>query len=238
MEKNDSESNNNKNIDTSLTINEPVNNIKGNENNNDYESVPILSQIEPSMPSSIEEYYKINYPEYKIIYFNNHIIVKMGNLYTFNFDKNNNFIPELSIGPHFYLTILLIILILIITTVLYMIIFINNNLFKQIIYFLLIFMEYYFIMKTSLTHVKVVMNKNKNKDESEYCEICKVFYNPKNKVEHCKYCGVCVEKMDHHCVWMGKCVAKNNIFYFYAMNVNLFFLYAYIIFSVIYMAIN
>ena len=63
-----------------------------------------------------------------------------------------------------------------------------------------------------------------------YCNICQVYYAPDQNVEHCKLCEVCVEKMDHHCVWVGKCVGKNNAFSFYAMLVSIGFVYGYIIY--------
>lgn len=28
---------------------------------------------------------------------------------------------------------------------------------------------------------------------------------------HCIYCGVCVDGLDHHCPWSGKCIGKNNM---------------------------
>ena len=59
---------------------------------------------------------------------------------------------------------------------------------------------------------------------------CQVFYNPDKKVEHCKMCNVCIEKLDHHCVWVGKCVGKNNIISFYAMLISIGLVYGFIIY--------
>jgi hypothetical protein len=28
--------------------------------------------------------------------------------------------------------------------------------------------------------------------------------------KHCTACGTCVELLDHHCMWVGKCVGKKN----------------------------
>jgi palmitoyltransferase ZDHHC9/14/18 len=36
-----------------------------------------------------------------------------------------------------------------------------------------------------------------------------------SNANHCYDCGVCVEDLDHHCPWTGKCIGKNNIRYFY-----------------------
>jgi hypothetical protein len=32
---------------------------------------------------------------------------------------------------------------------------------------------------------------------------------------HCYDCGVCVDGLDHHCPWTGKCIGKKTITSFY-----------------------
>jgi len=200
-----------------------------NKQINSNEDNPILSPHKMTI-TSVEDYYKTYYPEYLIIKFMNYTFIRMGNLITFNFDKNNNYTPKLSIGPNWNFTILLVVIILFFEAFLYMAIFKGFNLLKKILYFLFAFIIYYFVYCAALIHPKVVMNKNKSFNEYEYCYSCKVFFNPKNKVIHCNTCGVCYEKMDHHCLWVGKCVAKNNTFYFYGMIVSICIFYGYIIF--------
>lgn len=46
-----------------------------------------------------------------------------------------------------------------------------------------------------------------------WCTTCKVHQNAGTK--HCRDCGVCIEGYDHHCPWMGKCVGRGNLRYFY-----------------------
>ena len=230
--------NNNSKIssDSSLLINEHNNNNINNNNNKietgnniDSEGLPILPQLE-TMKFSIEEYYSSNYPEYKIIKISNFTFIQMGRLLTFNFDKNNNYIPKYSIGPHWYATIFLLFIVLMLSIALSKTIFGYTKFSKKIIFYILIMIIYFFIFKTVLTHAKIVMNKRKrNADESGFCSICQVYFNPNNKVKHCNFCGVCAEKMDHHCVWVGKCVAKNNTFYFYGMIASVCIFYIYII---------
>lgn len=48
-----------------------------------------------------------------------------------------------------------------------------------------------------------------------YCHICNILLPPNLNIEHCEDCNICIINYDHHCVWTGKCIAKNNIFTFY-----------------------
>ena len=45
-----------------------------------------------------------------------------------------------------------------------------------------------------------------------YCDICEI--NQPVGAAHCSFCDICIEKLDHHCPWMGKCVGKKNMFWF------------------------
>ena len=223
------DTNNTSESDSILTSNEK-------NNNTDYEGLPILSQMEP-IKTSLEDYYQLNYPEHKIIKFHNFTFIKMGKLLTFSFDKKD-YIPKFSIGPHWYLTLVLLVLIIGLTYFIYSTIFKDMGFIFKFILVLFILIQYFFVLKTALTHAKVVMNKKQSIENNGFCNICKVYYNPSNKVEHCNFCLFCFEKMDHHCVWVGKCVAKNNTFYFYGMIVNICFLYTYIIICGIFYAIK
>ena len=221
---------------------EPIDNLnkaKTSSNSNkiasDNEAIPILEELDINYLSA-EQYYRTNYPEYKIIKCGKIMFVRMGKLLTFNFSKSNNYIPKFSIGPNWYLTLVLLIIIFSLSSLLYKTIFYQLSHVKQVIYFLFIISIYFLVFCTSLVHPQIIMNKKKNTQEYGFCNICKVY--PYDKVDHCDMCKVCLTKMDHHCVWMGKCIANENTKYFYGTLIDIGIFYAYIIYCVISFAIN
>ena len=50
-------------------------------------------------------------------------------------------------------------------------------------------------------------------DDENFCTIC-VLRKPLRS-KHCKRCGRCVAKHDHHCPWIHNCVGVNNHRHFY-----------------------
>ena len=68
---------------------------------------------------------------------------------------------------------------------------------------------------------------NKNKDRTGYCTVCKIWINMEKKTKHCNYCNICIEGMDHHCPWTGKCIGRKNLipFYFFLLSVIAFMSY-------------
>jgi len=54
-------------------------------------------------------------------------------------------------------------------------------------------------------------------NNNNFCDICSITQ-PTN-AEHCYECGLCVLMMDHHCPWMGRCVAQNNMYDFIIFNI-------------------
>ncbi|KAK9527736.1 hypothetical protein VZT92_014271 [Zoarces viviparus] len=41
-----------------------------------------------------------------------------------------------------------------------------------------------------------------------WCPVCRVVRPP--RAGHCRICGVCVLRLDHHCVWINSCVGQTN----------------------------
>ena len=42
-----------------------------------------------------------------------------------------------------------------------------------------------------------------------FCRHCEIIREP--RVEHCSMCGLCVHDIDHHCVFFGNCIARDNL---------------------------
>ncbi|XP_030254293.1 palmitoyltransferase ZDHHC23-B [Sparus aurata] len=48
----------------------------------------------------------------------------------------------------------------------------------------------------------------KESSQRNWCPVCRVARPP--RAGHCRICGVCVLRLDHHCVWINSCVGQAN----------------------------
>ena len=57
--------------------------------------------------------------------------------------------------------------------------------------------------------------RNQNEEVSHtYCPTCHIVRPPRSS--HCATCDVCIHDFDHHCGFLGSCIGRSTILYFYA----------------------
>ena len=64
--------------------------------------------------------------------------------------------------------------------------------------------------------------------ECNFCETCNIVKTP--RVFHCNTCDCCISVHDHHCPWIGTCIAQRNkiSFLLYGIMVLVLSLYSFI----------
>ena len=106
----------------------------------------------------------------------------------------------------------------------------NNKLVNQISYwiFMISFSHTSFINQGFPKNSSSRRNGNP-REKYFYCSECQFYVERTLDCFHCDKCGICIEGQDHHCVWIGKCVGKNNAISFYIFTVAAVFSMFYIL---------
>ncbi|CAM9767520.1 unnamed protein product [Ectocarpus fasciculatus] len=72
-------------------------------------------------------------------------------------------------------------------------------------------------------------------DAAAICGRCQIERPP--GAVHCTLCGVCVQKLDHHCPFMGQCVGRKTLVPFYLFVVSVWSLIIYVLVAVAYLVV-
>ena len=148
----------------------------------------------------------------------NYICQKRRNTLIISMDDDGN--PILSIGPDWYFYAILSTII----TGGFLFLFIKFYQFVPLYLFIsgfityLLFIVVYTILFLSNPGYPERVDLNlvrKSKRNFMYCSECNIWVGKNSGIKHCHRCGMCIEKYDHHCDWISKCVGKGNINYFY-----------------------
>ena len=157
----------------------------------------------------------------------NYFYKKLGNTYSFFGDIYGN--PRIIIGPHWYLYASVSGFF----TFGFMLINIYLGKYLSSFTIFLGFLSYFiFIFSYSYT---ALINPGYPKHDIDsvtgeprkkfyYCSTCKMWVNREKRTLHCSDCNICIEGLDHHCPWTGKCIGKKNLISFYIFIISIFFL--------------
>jgi hypothetical protein len=74
---------------------------------------------------------------------------------------------------------------------------------------------------SSATRRELIVNRERQatkRSDEPWCDICEVRQCKSMRISHCYDCNVCIEDIDHHCPWMGKCIGRGNMNVFILFN--------------------
>ena len=154
---------------------------------------------------------------------------KLGNLYCFLYINGN---PIFSIGVNSLNFVIIYEIILNFSFIMFKIFMINilnkiSIIYIKINYFTLLFCHLYlFLFNLGIVHRNCYATDFRKTEEYKsfsiekkreylYCEFCNIIVKKKYYVNHCEDCNICIYEYDHHCFWIGKCVSRKNIIFFY-----------------------
>ncbi len=58
------------------------------------------------------------------------------------------------------------------------------------------------------------------------------------KAYHCEDCDVCIDGWDHHCVWVGKCIGRENLMVFYVFVATIPIFFTFVMFMTCFISVD
>ena len=188
-----------------------------NKNESDNSNDPINS--DQLLPISIE---KSQYFFYK----------KLGNTFAFFGDIYGN--PKIIIGPHWYLFIYVTFSFTLAFFIEIILFFKYTSKFMKILgnilYFIFLFSySYTALINPGFPKYDIDSVTGEPRKKFYYCSSCKIWVSREKKTLHCSDCNICIEGLDHHCPWTGKCIGNKNLISYYIFVPSSFILIIYYI---------
>ena len=146
---------------------------------------------------------------------------KLGNCYCI-FINNS---PFILIGPHWAFNLCSLTLITTVISAFLSYLVPKMEYYSSIIGTLILFISLASYITVSLADPGVIL-PNSNDDIYPYlltdtvCPTCKIFTS--KSIRHCEDCDLCFKQLDHHCIFMGKCIASKNLLSFYTFLTSVF----------------
>ena len=162
----------------------------------------------------------------------NYFYKKLGNTYSFFGDVYGN--PRIIIGPHWHLYAIVLFFF---SFFYFVIIYFLGKKISGFLNFIGVLIYLTFVFSYSYTAL-INPGYPKHDIDSEtgeprkkfyFCSTCKMWVSREKKTLHCSDCNICIEGMDHHCPWTGKCIGKRNLLSFYIFVISVFFLIGFFI---------
>ena len=129
--------------------------------------------------------------------------------------------PLITIGPHWWLFLLAFIVLEGMGIVVYSFLEVTKLADYKNYALALIIWEGFIYALTALKNPGIVLPNEFLEDEDQEanysmskCNKCNIMRD--HTTVHCHDCNVCIQGMDHHCPWTGKCIGKGNLWPFYA----------------------
>ena len=139
---------------------------------------------------------------------------RIGNTFCFYGDRYGN--PKIVIGPHWPM-------------------YVCFCGFMSFI-FIILFYSFWELLNPGMPTINENSFIGMPREKYKYCNECKLWVSNEKSTEHCFECNICVEGYDHHCPWTGKCIAKNNIVFFYIFVTSILLSFSFFVFALTYAA--